>query len=55
MLGTIRRAHDSTIDRYKKFGLKNSTLAWLLFAEGIFVVLVGKIIVELITFSSHTN
>ena len=55
MLATIRRVQDSTIDRYKKLGLNNSTMAWLLFAEGIFVVLVGKAIVELIFFNSHTT
>jgi len=48
MLATIRRVHDSTIDRYRKSGLNNSTIAWLLFAEGIFVVLVGKTIADLI-------
>ena len=41
--------------RYRKLGLNNSTIAWLLFAEGIFVVLVGKTIVELIVFGSHTT
>ena len=55
MIATIRRVHDSTIDRYRKLGLNNSTIAWLLFAEGIFVVLTGKTIVELIFFSSHTT
>jgi len=53
MLTTIRQVHDSTLDRYRKLGLNNSTIAWLLFTEGIFVVLVGKTIVELIFFSSH--
>ena len=53
MIATIRRVHDSTIDRYRKLGLNNSTIAWLLFAEGIFVVLVVKTIVELISFSCH--
>ena len=48
MLATIRRVHESTIDRYRKLGLNNSTIAWLLFAEGIFVVLIGKTIVGLI-------
>jgi hypothetical protein len=45
MLASIRRVHDSTIDRYRKLGMNNSTIAWLLFAEGVFVVLLGKIIV----------
>ena len=48
MLATIRRVHDNTISRYRNLGMNNSTIAWLLFAEGIFVVLVGKTIVELI-------
>ena len=48
MIATIRRVHDSTIDRYRKLGLNNSMIAWLLFAEGIFVVLVGKAIVGFI-------
>ncbi len=48
MLATIRQVHDGTLDRYRKFGLNNSTIAWLLFAEGIFVVLVGKTIVEFV-------
>ena len=48
MLATIRRVHDSTIDRYRKLGLNNSTIAWLLFAEGIFVVLVGKTVLGFI-------
>ena len=55
MLATIRQIHDSTIDRYRRLGLNNSTIAWLLFAEGIFVVLVGKAIVELIFFGSHKH
>ena len=55
MLTTVRGVHDSTIDRYRKLGLNNSTITWLLFAEGIFVVLVGKTIVELIVFGSHTT
>ena len=55
MLAPIHQIHDSTIDRYRKLGLNNSTIAWLLFAEGIFVVLIGKTIVELIFFSSHTT
>ena len=45
MLASIRQVHDATIDRYRKLGLNNSTIAWLLFAEGLFVVLVGKTIV----------
>tara|TARA_Y100000814_G_scaffold4678_1_gene4636 strand:- start:87 stop:233 length:147 start_codon:yes stop_codon:yes gene_type:complete len=48
MLASIRRVHDSTIQRYRNLGLNNSTIAWLLLAEGLFVVLVGKSIVELI-------
>ena len=48
MLATIRQVHDSTIDRYRKLGLNNSTIAWLLFAEGLFVLLVGKALVGLI-------
>ena len=48
MLANIRKIHDSTIDRYRRLGLNNSTIAWLLFAEGLFVVLVGKTIVDLI-------
>ena len=48
MLTTIRQIHDSSIDRYRKLGLNNSTIAWLLFAEGVFVVLLGKTIVEFI-------
>ena len=48
MLASIRRVHDSTIDRYRKLGMNNSTIAWLLFAEGVFVVLLGKTIVEFV-------
>ena len=40
MLSSIRRVHDSTIDRYRRLGLNNSTIAWLLFGEGLFVLLV---------------
>ena len=42
MLARIRQVHDSTIDRYRRLGLNNSTIAWLLFAEGVFVLLVSK-------------
>ena len=48
MLASIRRVHDSTIQRYRNLGLNNSTIAWLLFGEGLFVILVGKTIVDLI-------
>ncbi|KZR82389.1 hypothetical protein PMIT1342_00858 [Prochlorococcus marinus str. MIT 1342] len=48
MLARIRQVHDSTIDRYRRLGLNNSTIAWLLFAEGVFVLLVGKTIVNLV-------
>ncbi len=48
MLARIRQVHDSTIDRYRRFGLNNSTIAWLLFAEGVFVLLVGKTLVGFI-------
>jgi len=48
MLASIRHVHDATIDRYRRLGLNNSTIAWLLFAEGLFVVLLGKTIVDLI-------
>ena len=48
MLARIRQVHDSTIDRYRRLGLNNSTIAWLLFAEGVFVLLVGKTIVGLV-------
>ena len=48
MLARIRQLHDTTIDRYRRLGLNNSTIAWLLFAEGLFVLLVGKIIVDLV-------
>ena len=48
MLVNIRRVHDMTIDRYRKLVLNNSTIAWLLFAEGLFVVLLGKTIVGII-------
>ena len=44
MLARIRQVHDATLDRYRRLGLNNSTIAWLLFAEGLFVVLVGKTI-----------
>ncbi len=40
MLSNIRRVHDATIARYRRFGLSNSTIAWLLFGEGLFVLLV---------------
>ena len=48
MLALIRQVHDSTIDRYRRLGLNNSTIAWLLFAEGVFVFLVGKALVDLV-------
>ena len=48
MLARIRQVHDTTIDRYRRLGLNNSTIAWLLFAEGVFVLLVGKSIVDLV-------
>ena len=48
MLARIRQVHDSTLDRYRKLGLNNSTIAWLLFAEGVFVLLVGKTLVNLV-------
>ena len=48
MLARIRQVHDSTIDRYRRLGLNNSTIAWLLFAEGVFVLLAGKTIVDLV-------
>lgn len=48
MLARIRQVHDSTIDRYRRLGLNNSTIAWLLFAEGVFVLLVGKTIVDFV-------
>ncbi|KZR70994.1 hypothetical protein PMIT1318_02136 [Prochlorococcus marinus str. MIT 1318] len=48
MLTRIRQVHDSTIDRYRRLGLSNSTIAWLLFAEGVFVFLVGKALVDLV-------
>ncbi len=48
MLARIRQVHDSTIDRYRRLGLNNSTIAWLLFAEGVFVLLVGKTIADLV-------
>jgi len=48
MLARIRQVHDSTIDRYRRLGLNNSTIAWLLFAEDVFVILVGKTIVDLV-------
>ena len=48
MLARIRQLHDTTIDRYRRLGLNKSTIAWLLFAEGLFVLLVGKIIVDLV-------
>ena len=48
MLARIRQVHDSTLDRYRKLGLNNSTIAWLLFAEGVFVLLVGKTIVDFV-------
>ena len=44
MLARIRQVHDSTIDRYRRLGLNNSTIAWLLFAEGLFVVLIGNML-----------
>ena len=48
MLARVRQLHDSTIDRYRRLGLNNSTIAWLLFAEGVFVLLVGKTIVDFV-------
>jgi hypothetical protein len=48
MLARIRQVHDATLDRYRRLGLNNSTIAWLLFAEGVFVLLVGKALVGLI-------
>ncbi len=48
MLARIRQVHDSTIDRYRRLSLNNSTIAWLLFAEGVFVLLLGKTLVGFI-------
>ena len=48
MLARIRQVHDTTIDRYRRLGLNNSTIAWLLFAEVVFVLLVGKTIVDFV-------
>ncbi|KZR77622.1 hypothetical protein PMIT1320_00392 [Prochlorococcus marinus str. MIT 1320] len=48
MLARIRQVHDSTIDRYRRLGLNNSTIAWLLFAEGVFVFLLGKALVDFV-------
>ncbi len=48
MLARIRQVHDATLDRYRRLGLNNSTIAWLLFAEGVFVLLVGKTIVDFV-------
>ncbi len=48
MLATIRRVHDNTIDRYRRLGMNNSTIGWILFTEGLFVLFVGKAIVEFV-------
>ena len=48
MIARLLNLHDETLNRYRKLGLNNSTIAWLLFAEGLFVVLLGKIIVGFI-------
>ena len=48
MLARIRQVYDSMIDRYRRLGLNNSTIAWLLFAEGVFVLLVGKALVDFV-------
>ena len=48
MLATIRQIHDSTIDRYRRLGMSNSTIGWILFTEGLFVLFVGKAIVEFV-------
>ena len=55
MLANIRQIHDSTIDRYRRLGMNNSTIGWILFTEGLFVLFVGKAIVELIFFNFHTT
>ncbi|MFL0734552.1 MAG: hypothetical protein AB8A37_06005 [Prochlorococcus sp.] len=47
-LTRLRKVHDATIDRYRRLGLNNSTIAWLLFAEGVFVLLLGKTLVGFI-------
>ena len=48
MISTIRQIHDSTIDRYRKLGMNNSTIGWILFTEGLFVLFAGKTIVEFV-------
>ncbi len=48
MFASIRQVHDNTIDRYRRLGMNNSTIAWILFTEGLFVLFVGKAIVEFI-------
>ena len=55
MLSSIRRVHDATIARYRSLGMSNSTIGWILFTEGLFVLFVGKAIVELIFFNFHTT
>ena len=40
MLANIRQIHDSTIDRYRRLGMNNSTIGWILSTEGLFVLLV---------------
>ena len=48
MLARVRQVHDSTIDRYRRLGMNNSTIGWILFTEGLFVLFVVQAIVEFI-------
>ena len=48
MFSRVLKWHDSTLFRYRRLGLINSTIAWLLFAEGIFVFMMFKVSIGLI-------
>ena len=41
MFARVRQVHDSTIDKYRGLGMNNSTIGWVLFTEGLFVLFVG--------------
>ena len=48
MFARVRQVHDSTLDRYRRLGMNNSTIGLILFTEGLFVLFVGKAIVEFV-------
>jgi hypothetical protein len=51
MIARLLNLHDETLNRYRKLGLNNSTIAWLLFAEGLFVVMMIKVLLAVRPFA----